>query len=205
MAQQRVGVHYSVINRLMDRFKATGTVEDRPRSGRPRKTTPKEDRLIARRARRDNFTMAGPIRAGLPFGGHVSVRIVIRRLNAQHLRARRPIKRPQLTARHRLARLNWSRDHLQWNIRNWRRVHWSDESRFLLRLVFGAGGTETPHIAMKTSWAQQPLVGVVSLYGGAFLSIVSYPCTFFKVSSMALVTVITCLTRMWWHISTTTD
>jgi len=134
---QRVGVHHSVIDRLMDRFQATGTVEDRPRSGRPRKTTPREDRLIARRARRDNFTTAGRIRAGVPFGGHVSVRTVIRRLNAQHLLARRPIKRPELTARHRIARLNWSRDHLQWNIRNWRRVHWSDESRFLLRPVDG--------------------------------------------------------------------
>ena len=46
---QRVGVHHSVI----DRFQATGTVEDRPRSGRPRKTTPREKRLIARGARRD--------------------------------------------------------------------------------------------------------------------------------------------------------
>lgn len=150
---------------------------------------------------KDNFTTAGRIRAGLNFGGHVSVWTVISRLNAQHLRARRPIKRSELKARHRIARLNWSRDHLQWNIRNWRRIHWSDESRF----VFGSGGTETPRIAMKTSWAQQPLVGVVSLYGGAFLSIVSCPCTFFKVISMALVTVITCLTRMWCHISTTTD
>ena len=66
---QRVGVHHSVIDRLMDRFQATGTVEDRPRSGRPRKTTPREDRLIARRARRDNFTTAGRIRAGLHFEG----------------------------------------------------------------------------------------------------------------------------------------
>ena len=49
------------------------------------------------------------------------------------MRARRPIKRPQLTLRHRHARLDWSHDHLGWTIRTWRRVHWSDESRFLLR------------------------------------------------------------------------
>jgi hypothetical protein len=49
------------------------------------------------------------------------------------MRARRPIKRPQLTLRHRHARFDWSHDHLGWTIRTWRRVHWSDESRFLLR------------------------------------------------------------------------
>ena len=58
------------VDRLMDRFQATGTVEDRRRSGRPGKTTPREDRLIARRVRRDNFTTAGRIRTGLPFGDH---------------------------------------------------------------------------------------------------------------------------------------
>jgi hypothetical protein len=45
----------------------------------------------------------------------------------------RPIKRPQLTLRHRHARFGWSHDHLGWTIRTWRRVHLSDESRFLLR------------------------------------------------------------------------
>ena len=87
----------------MDRFQASGTVEDRLRSGRPQKINPRVDRLIARRARRDNFTTASRIRASLPFGGQLSVRTVIRRLNAQHLRARGPIKRPELTAGHRLA------------------------------------------------------------------------------------------------------
>ena len=40
-----------------------------------------------------------------------------------------------LTLRHRHARFDWSHDHLGWTIRIWRRVHWSDESRFLLRLT----------------------------------------------------------------------
>jgi hypothetical protein len=53
------------------------------------------------------------------------------------MRARRPIKRPQLTLRHRHARIDWSHDHLGWTIRTWRRVHWSDESRFLLRPTDG--------------------------------------------------------------------
>jgi hypothetical protein len=53
------------------------------------------------------------------------------------MRARRPIKRPQLTLRLRHARFDWSHDHLGWTIRTWRRVHWSDERRFLLRPTDG--------------------------------------------------------------------
>jgi hypothetical protein len=47
------------------------------------------------------------------------------------------IKRPQFTLRHRHARFDWSHDHLGWIIRTWRRVHWSDESRFMLRPTDG--------------------------------------------------------------------
>ena len=121
----------------MQRFRQTGNVTDRPRAGRPRKTTPREDRLISRRARQRPFSTAGALRGNLAFGGHISTRTVNRRLHHQRMRARRPIKRPQLTLRHRHARFDWSHDHLGWTIRTWRRVHWSDESRFLLRPTDG--------------------------------------------------------------------
>ena len=65
----------------------------------------------------------------------VYVFVVISRLHSAHLRARRPIKRPYLSPHHRQARLQWANDHLGWNIRNWQKIHWSDESRFLLRPV----------------------------------------------------------------------
>ena len=35
--------HESTISRLLNRFQQTGNVADRPRSGRPPKTTPRED------------------------------------------------------------------------------------------------------------------------------------------------------------------
>ena len=37
-------VNHSIIVRLMQRFRQTGNVTDRPRAGRPRKTMPREDR-----------------------------------------------------------------------------------------------------------------------------------------------------------------
>jgi hypothetical protein len=80
------------------------------------------------------------------------------------MRARRPIKRPQLTLRHRHARFDWSHDHLGWTIRTWRRVHWSDESRFLLRPTDGRARVwrqrnTTLHFRTTTFWVQL-LLGV---------------------------------------------
>ena len=79
------------------------------------------------------------------------------------MRAQRPIKRPQLTLRHRHARFDWSHDHLGWTIRTWRRVHWYDESRFFfyaLPTVWqGFGANETLHFRTTTFWAQL-LLGV---------------------------------------------
>ena len=74
-------INHSIIVRLMQRFRQTGNVTDRPRAGRPRKTTPRENRLISRRARQRPFSTAGALRGNLVFGGHISTRIVIRRLH----------------------------------------------------------------------------------------------------------------------------
>jgi transposase len=74
-------VNHSIIVRLMQRFRQTGNVTDRPRAGKPRKTTPREDRLISRQARQRPFSTAGALRGNLAYGGHISTRTVISRLH----------------------------------------------------------------------------------------------------------------------------
>jgi transposase len=76
-------VNHSIIVRLMQRFRQTGNVTDRPRAGRPRKTMPREDRLISRWALHWSFSTAGALRGNLVLGGHISTRTVIRRLHHQ--------------------------------------------------------------------------------------------------------------------------
>ena len=78
------------------------------------------------------------------------------------MRVRPPIKRPQLTLRHRHARFDWSHDHLGWTIRTWRRVHWSDERRLcyaLSTVMQGFGANETLLFRTTTFWAEL-LLGV---------------------------------------------
>lgn len=56
---QEFNVHPSTICRLWNRFRTTGNVSDRQRSGRPRKTTVRQDRFIVTTSRRNRF-MAAP-------------------------------------------------------------------------------------------------------------------------------------------------
>ena len=60
-------VNHSIIVRLMQRFRQSGNVIDRSSAGRPRKTTPREDQLISRRARQRPFSTAGALCGNLAF------------------------------------------------------------------------------------------------------------------------------------------
>lgn len=132
---RRLGVSHPVIIRLHRRFQATGRVQDRPRSGRPRKTTAREDRFIQRQARQERRATANVIRHRLRAVTHtrISEQTTRNRLHDVNLHARRPIRRPRLTENHRHIREAWSREHQRWTRDQWSNVMFSDESRFCLR------------------------------------------------------------------------
>ena len=91
------GVSHSAISRLLKCHREARTVKERDRSGRPRKTSPRDDRALSQSARRRPFWTARRLRDNWAIHGCVSVRTVSRRLNCARLKGRRPIKRPLLT------------------------------------------------------------------------------------------------------------
>jgi transposase len=72
------GVHSTTIWRLTQRLRTTGTAKDRPRSGRPKRLTPREERYIKIRAGRDHFLLATRIvdRVRRATGVHISAQAV---------------------------------------------------------------------------------------------------------------------------------
>jgi len=52
---RNIGVSNSTSSRLRTEINATGSLKDRPRTGRPRKTTANEDRYITLTLRRNRF------------------------------------------------------------------------------------------------------------------------------------------------------
>ncbi|GFT21384.1 transposable element Tcb2 transposase [Trichonephila clavipes] len=105
-----------------------------PGVGRPRNTNDREDRAIRRVATSAPTTSLASIQRHLPPSRHPvpSRETIRRRLTEVGLRSRRPLRRLPLTPHHRQCRLDFCRPRATWSVTDWRRVIFSDESRFSL-------------------------------------------------------------------------
>ncbi|GFW18464.1 transposable element Tcb2 transposase [Trichonephila clavipes] len=107
-------------------------------SGRPRGTTPADDRYIVLQARRNRWQTAGEIARHMTQAtGRPILRFTVaRRLHGGGLFARRPVRCVPLTPAHRRRRSLWCREHRNWRDNEWGRVLFTDESRFSLSSDF---------------------------------------------------------------------
>uniref|UniRef100_A0A8C7SD05 Transposase Tc1-like domain-containing protein n=1 Tax=Oncorhynchus mykiss TaxID=8022 RepID=A0A8C7SD05_ONCMY len=122
------------VKRLRQRYRGTGWTADRPRSDRPRVTTPAQDRYIRTSHLRDRSRMATTTARVTP-GTHnpsISVQTVRNRLREAGLRACKPVVRQVLTRHHRQQRCLWAETHRRWTRQEWQKVLFTDESRFCL-------------------------------------------------------------------------
>ncbi|GFY26916.1 transposable element Tcb1 transposase [Trichonephila clavipes] len=113
-------------------FQTTRTAIRGFSSGRPRGTTPADDRYIVLQARRNRRQAAGEIDR---YTTQATVRpisrfTVVRTLHGGGLFARRPVPCVTLTPAHRRRRTLWCREHRNWRDNEWGRVLFTDESRF---------------------------------------------------------------------------
>ena len=130
------GVNVSTIERLVRRLRETGHLADRPRSGRPRVTSRRQDRTI-RLAHLRNRHLTATETALNTVSTHnrqYSPKTVGSRLREIGLRARRPYVGLPLTQTRRLRRMAWLTAHAPrlFPMRQWRRVLFTDESRSTL-------------------------------------------------------------------------
>ena len=129
---------------------------DRPRSGRPRKSTPREDRFLTTSSQRNRFRYSRKLGRLLrnATGTIVCDRTVRNRLHAARLKACRPYIGIPLTLRHltppyialifhfkytlkcHLIR-QWAGVNEGWTRRQWRNALFSDETRFNMSFADG--------------------------------------------------------------------
>ncbi|GFY25189.1 transposable element Tcb2 transposase [Trichonephila clavipes] len=128
------GIAHSIVSRLWRQFQTTETAIRGFSSGRPRRTTPADDRYIVLQARRNRQQTAGEIarHTTQATGRPISRFTVARRLHGGGLFARRPVRCVPLTPVHRRRRSLWCREHRNWRDNEWGRVLFTDESRFSL-------------------------------------------------------------------------
>ncbi|GFW86284.1 transposable element Tcb2 transposase [Trichonephila clavipes] len=129
-----VGIAHSIVSRLWRQFQTTGTTIRGFSSGRPRATTPADDRYFVLQARRNRRQTAGEIarHTTQAIGRPISRFTVARRLHVGGLFARRPVRCVPLMPAHRRRRSLWCREHRKWRDNEWGRVLFTDESRFSL-------------------------------------------------------------------------
>ncbi|GFY10822.1 transposable element Tcb2 transposase [Trichonephila clavipes] len=133
-AARRLNVSRSVVQRLWNRYQSEDSVSRRPVPGRPRATTPAEDRFLALSARRRRTTTVPQLVADhfQASGRRISATTVRNRLHNAGLYARRPVVCVPLNGRQRRNRLCWAREHVSWTQQQWASVLFTDESRFTM-------------------------------------------------------------------------
>ncbi|GFX01694.1 HTH_Tnp_Tc3_2 domain-containing protein [Trichonephila clavipes] len=107
-----------------------GTLARKTRSGATRKKTRREDRRIVRQALVDPTMTRSTIRADV--GVAIVPQTISRHLAEVNLKSKRPFRATRLTPEHRQLHLQWCQSRSMWNVTDWQKVVFSDESRFVL-------------------------------------------------------------------------
>ena len=121
----------------LQRTAQTGSNQSRKRSGRPWCTTQQEDKYIRVSSLRKRRLTAPQLAASLNGTRKtpVSTSTVKRRLRDAGLLGRVAKKKPYLRLANKKTRLIWAKEHRRWTEEDWKKVLWTDESKFE---VFGS-------------------------------------------------------------------
>ena len=139
-------INKSTVTRIVRRFSLKGTPEAFKSPGRPRKTTQRTDRHIIKIASANPFLSSEKILGEItPEDGKIiSSRTVRRRLVNVGLFSRRPAKKPLLSKKNVKARLVFAQAHINWTVEQWKKVIFSDESKFILFNSYGIQHVRRP-------------------------------------------------------------
>ena len=170
LIERETGIPRRTIGDILKRYRETGSFEPGKSSGRPRKTSSRDDRKIISICQRNRRLTAPMIAKELNFGleeNHkVSVSTVKRRLNERGLYGRVAAKKPFITAENQVKRMEWALEHRHWTSREWEKVLWSDESKFE---IFGTKRRVFVRRTAKERYSPECLVPSVKHGGGSVM------------------------------------
>ncbi|GFU72559.1 transposable element Tc1 transposase [Trichonephila clavipes] len=118
------------VRNCWEQWRREGTHARKTGSGTTRKTTRSKDRRIMRKALVDPTVTRSTMRADI--GVAIVPHTISRHLAEANLKSKRPFRALPLTPEHRQLRLQWCQARSMWNVADWQKIVFSDESRFVL-------------------------------------------------------------------------
>ena len=128
-----LNVSKTCVENTVKRYAESGSVLEAPRSGRPRKTSPRQDRKLLNLSRRNRNASASDLLTKMNQDGdnvNISVSTVSSRLRDQGMHSYFALRKPLLNSLAQKRRKIWCRERRNWLKEAWRRVIFSDECRF---------------------------------------------------------------------------
>lgn len=126
----QLGHPLSTVHYIINKKKETGTVANKPRSGRPPIFSQRDIRELKKTAIGDRRASLADITNTITT--HASTSTVRRALKKMDFFHGVAPKKPVLTERHIADRLAFAKAHRNWTVEDWSRVIWTDESSFEL-------------------------------------------------------------------------
>ncbi|GFT38224.1 transposable element Tc1 transposase [Trichonephila clavipes] len=118
------------VRNCWEQWTQEGTHARKPGSGATRKTTRGEDRRIVRQTLVDPTVPRSTIQADV--GVAIIPQTISRHLAESNLKSKRPFRVLPLTPEHQQLRLQWCQARLMWNVTDWQKFVFNDESLFVL-------------------------------------------------------------------------
>jgi transposase len=121
----------STIRSVIERFDTSNSTERKKGSGRPRKTTKAQDRIIKRIALKKRFLPA--IKIGNELNLDVTPRTIRNRLKDAKIMSRVAAKKPFISKANLNKRIAFAKKYKHWTPEDWKKVVFADESSVILR------------------------------------------------------------------------
>ncbi len=162
-------ISQNTVAKVVQTFKKDGTATiSQTRPGRPRKLTPRQERLLMRRVEENRHASSMQLSKEVESQTGVTIsRDTIRRtLKRNGMHGCRPRKKPLLKPRHKKARLEFARAHADKDEDYWDSIPWSDETKIN---VFGTDGFKTVWRRKGEEYKEKCMVPTVKHGGGSVL------------------------------------
>lgn len=124
----------STVAYVIQKWKVSGDCRNVPRVGRPTKLGDRDRRVLSREIRKNRTQPMAHILQEFQqaSGSVVSMNTIRKEAHLLGFHGRAAAHKPLITKSNRAARLMWCKAHRKWTVDQWKRVLWSDESRFTL-------------------------------------------------------------------------